>query len=186
MSRRMHSIPDYLKVRNSTKNDKFIGVFVMWCPREGSLFCSGGKTARKQAEWLWSLKCGKMSHTDKKVPTIQERQHQWQQCVLQRWERIVSGGLSYKAGDLSRSSGGWEDDIALVWKVDDPAPPSMTAQIHTHTHTHINWFSFIRCPSILPSSPSVILKPFTKACGLISSSPHQACKDLDPTQREMR
>lgn len=28
----------------------------------------------------------------------------------------------------------------------------------------------------------MILKPTTKASGLISSSPHQACKDLDPTQ----
>lgn len=116
-------------------------------------------------------------HTDVKVPTIQERQHQWQQDMLQRWERIVSGGLSYKAGDSSRSSGGLEDDMALVWKVDDPTPPSMTALIHTHTL--IDLF-FYKVP--LYSSPSVILKPATKTSGLISSPPHQARKDLDPTQ----
>lgn len=54
--------------------------------------------------------------------------------------------------------------------------PLQPAWLHTHSHTH--WLY----PSILPSSPSVILKPATKASGLISSSPHHACKDLDPTQ----
>lgn len=45
---------------------------------------------------------------------------------------------------------------------------------HTQTQT-----SSMRYPSsLLP----VILKSQTKARGLISFSPHQACKDLDPTQ----
>ena len=51
-----------------------------------------------------------------------------------------------------------------------------------HTLTHTLTYSYIRYPSVPPPSLSVILKPATKASGLISSSPHHACKDLDPTQ----
>lgn len=60
--------------------------------------------------------------------------------MLQGWERIVSGGLSYKAGDLSRSSGGWEDDIAWVWKVDDLTP---LRPLCRHAHTHTRWLVLI-------------------------------------------
>lgn len=97
--------------------------------------------------------------------------------LSQRWERNVSSGLSYKGTDLSRSSGGWEDDI-VFWNVDEPTPPSVT--------THTNWVtSYIRCPSILPSSSSVILKPATKASGLISSSPHPGLQRPGSHPREM-
>lgn len=48
-------------------------------------------------------------------------------------EKETSPEVCYKAGDLSGSSGGWEDDIALVWKGGD-----LTYSAHfdgTHTHT---------------------------------------------------
>lgn len=111
-----------------------------------------------------------------KVPTIQERQHQWQQCMLQRWERIVSEGLSYKRQEIYQG----QAEVGKMISLQSEKWMTLlhTAWVHTHTHTE----PYIRHPSILPSFPSVILKPPTKASGLISSSPHRACKDLDPTQ----
>lgn len=58
----------------------------------------GEKTSRVAVKSLQDS-VGKTSHPDVKVSDIQEKQHEWQQYMLQRSERIVSGGLSYKAGD---------------------------------------------------------------------------------------
>lgn len=63
------------------------------------------------------LCCG--SHTGVMMPTVREKQHQWH-CMLRRWEWNVSHGLSFKGGGLSRSGGGWKDNIAGAEKVDDP------------------------------------------------------------------
>lgn len=56
--------------------------------------------------------CSKSHMHDRKDDS--QRQRCVQACVLQLWERIVSGGLSYGAGDASRSGGGREDDTAPV------------------------------------------------------------------------
>lgn len=86
-------------------------------------------------------------------------------------KKHVSSGLSYKGRDLSRSDGGWEDDITLGLKVDDP----LSIQ-HDCTNAHTLGDLFLN--KVPLDSP----KPTTKASGLISSTPHQACKDLDPTR----
>lgn len=62
------------------------------------------------------LCCG--SHRGVMMPVVREKQHQWH-CMLQRWEWNVSQGLSFKGGGLSRSGGGWKDNIAGAEKVDD-------------------------------------------------------------------
>lgn len=45
--------------------------------------------------------------------------------VRQRWKRIVSRGLSYRARDSSRSGGGWEDDTSRS---------TCTRNLRTHSH----------------------------------------------------
>lgn len=60
-----------------------------------------------------------LRENSKKTSHLFTQQYRCQICDRIAWERgklatVLPRGLSYKCRGLSRSSGGWEDDITLV------------------------------------------------------------------------
>lgn len=93
--------------------------FAIWYPRKGWLIRLQAPRRHKSmcsgCESGWCGRCKVFTSTWK-------RRLHWKDDIggdkytHEVWERNVSGGSSYKGGDLSRSGGGWVDDIAPARK----------------------------------------------------------------------
>lgn len=101
-------------------------------------------------------------------------------------KKSVSGGLSYKGGGfikVKRRLGRWYQCSLKKWMT--PLHPAWLPKC-SRTRIASHWVNYWRHPSILFPSHAVILKPTTKASGLISSAPHQAPQRPGSHPREVR